>query len=149
VKKPAFKLTDIDPELLELVENSDKQTLGAWAYVCAARVLHYYESAFPDDPRPAVALRILQEWLRSGEFHMEVIRKAALDAHAAAREVGEDNPARSAARAAGQAVSTAHVGKHALAAAGYCLQAVHRANTTEKAVEAVAREREWQIQRLR
>ena len=149
VKKPEFKLTDIDPKLLELVENSDKQTLGAWAYDCTARVLHFYETSFPGDSRPAEALRTLQEWLRTGDFHMKVIRKAALDAHAAAREVGEDSPARSAARAAGQAVSSAHAGKHALAAASYCLQAVHRANTPEKAVESVAREREWQIHSLR
>ncbi|OGB63001.1 hypothetical protein A2X44_03250 [candidate division CPR3 bacterium GWF2_35_18] len=40
---------------------------------------------------------------------MAVIRKASLDSHAAARDVGEDNPARSSARSAGQAVATAHV----------------------------------------
>jgi hypothetical protein len=40
---------------------------------------------------------------------MAAIRKASLDAHAAARDVGADTPARSAARAASQAVATAHV----------------------------------------
>jgi hypothetical protein len=75
---------------------------------------------------------------------MAVIRRAALNAHAAAREVGADNAARSAARAAGQAVATAHVSTHSIGAAQYALQAVYRAAEPE----AVERERKWQIKRL-
>ena len=84
---------------------------------------------------------------------MKDIRKAALDSHAAAREVGEDNPARSAARAAGQAVATAHVKTHSIAASRYAQQAVYRAMVAGGAEDAevegaVAREREWQYRRL-
>ena len=79
---------------------------------------------------------------------MAVIRKASLDSHAAARDVGEDNAARSAARAAGQAVATAHVRTHAPGAAIYAQQAVHRLSSAADADAAVAREREWQYQRL-
>ena len=79
---------------------------------------------------------------------MAVIRKASLSSHAAARDVGEDNAARSAARAAGQAVATTHVPMHALGAANYALQAIHRAANPSDANAAVAREREWQIQHL-
>ena len=43
---------------------------------------------------------------------MAVIRKASLESHTAARDVGENNAARSAACAAGQAVATAHVPTH-------------------------------------
>ncbi|MDQ6834355.1 MAG: hypothetical protein M3008_13245, partial [Chloroflexota bacterium] len=78
-------------------------------------------------------------------FTMSVIRKASLDAHAAARDVGEDSPARSAARAAGQAVATAHVPRHALGPAIYGQQAIYRATDSE---DAVKRERNWQYQRL-
>ena len=79
---------------------------------------------------------------------MAVIRKASLDSHAAARDVGEDSPARSAARAAGQAVATAHVRTHAPGAAIYALQAIHRATSASDADAAVAKEHEWQYQRL-
>ena len=79
---------------------------------------------------------------------MAVIRKASLASHAAAREVGEDNPARSAARAAGQAVGTAHVPAHAIGAAIYALQAIHRAASADAADAAVASERDWQYQHL-
>jgi hypothetical protein len=77
---------------------------------------------------------------------MSVIRKASLDSHAAAREVEEDNAARSAARAAGQAVATAHVARHAYGSAIYAQQAIHRATDSS---DAVAKERDWQYQRLR
>jgi hypothetical protein len=81
-------------------------------------------------------------------FKMTTIRKASLDAHAAARETGADNAARSAARSTGQAVATAHVKTHSIGAAIYALQAVHRATNPSDAYTAVAKEREWQYQQL-
>jgi len=136
-----------------LVAVTDKKTLAIWAADCAERVIPYFETKFPDDPRPRQTLEALQSWIETGVFRMVDIRKAALDAHAAAREVGEDSPARSAARAAGQAVSTAHVQTHSVAAVMYARQAVFRdciASGAEAAEvdAAVAREREWQYLHL-
>ena len=79
---------------------------------------------------------------------MAVIRKASLDAHAAAREGGEDNAARSAARAAGQAVATAHVRTHSMGSAIYALQAIYRATDPSNADSAIAKEQKWQYQHL-
>ena len=79
---------------------------------------------------------------------MAVIRKAALDSHAAAREVKDDDVARSAARAAGQAVATAHVPTHALAAAAYAATVIRDATLPANADAATAKEREWQYQHL-
>jgi hypothetical protein len=62
--------------------------------------------------------------------------------------VGEDNAARSAARAAGQAVATAHVPTHSVGAANYALQATHRASNSSDADAATAKERVWQYQHL-
>lgn len=148
MSKPKFSLNVKDPALLALVKQTDHRTLAAWAIACAARVLPYFTDAFPQDPRPQAALDTLQEWITTGEFSMAVIRGAALASHAAAREVGDDTPARSAAREAGQAVATAHVPAHAIAAANYALQAVHRAHTEGDPEQAVARERAWQYQHL-
>jgi hypothetical protein len=86
--------------------------------------------------------------MNTGEFRMADIRKASLASHAAARDVGEDNAARSAARAAGQAVATAHVPTHSIGAANYALQAIHRASSSSDAEAAVAKERHWQYQHL-
>ena len=146
--KPKFSLKEKDPRLLSLVQESDKKTLAIWAKACAERVLPYYKDSFPTDPRPQQALDALQDWIDTGKFSMKIIRGTALAAHAAAREVGEDSPARSAARSAGQAVSTTHVKEHALAAANYALQAIFRDNHENNPNKAVSTEREWQHQYL-
>ena len=134
--------------MVELMRKTDHQTLAVWAIDCAERVLPYFEEKYPDDRRPQEAIEALQAWIDTRVFKMAVIRKAALASHAAARETGEDDPARSAARAAGQAVATAHVRTHAIGAANYALQAIHRAARSSDADAAVAKERRWQYQRL-
>jgi hypothetical protein len=148
MKEASFSLNSKDEKLAALVERSSHRVLAAWVIDCVERVLPYFENEFPHDARPRAALETLQEWRQTGEFSMKVIRSAALGAHAAAREVGADSPARSAARAAGQAVACAHVPAHALAAANYALQAVHRAHSENDPVSAVADERAWQYQHL-
>ena len=131
--------------MVELVRETDQRTLAVWAIDCAERVLPWFEEKCPDDHRPRKAIETLQEWLRTGVFQMAVIRKASLDAHAAARDVGDDSPARSAAHAAGQAVATAHVPRHAPGSAIYAQQALYRAT---RSIETVAGERDWQYERL-
>lgn len=149
MKGPKFSLaTYKDPATVELVSTTDHTAVAIWAIDCAERVMHYFEEDFPQDRRPRQALEILQQWISTGVFQMAVIRKASLNAHAAARDVGADTAARSAARAAGQAVATAHVPLHALGAANYALQAIYRATNSAAADAAIALERAWQIQHL-
>jgi len=148
VGKSRFSVTHKDPTLLELVRKTHHTTLAVWAADCVERVLPYFEGGFPEDRRPRDALEACREWVRTGVFKMADIRGASLTAHAAAREVGEDNAARSAARAAGQAVATAHVPTHSVGAASYALQAIHRAANSSSADAAVAKERDWQYRHL-
>ncbi len=148
VAKSKFSLTYKIEPLVELVSSIEHKTLAVWAIDCVERVLPYFEDRYPDDNRPHKAIEVLQAWIDTGVFSMAVIRKASLDSHAAAREVGEDNAARSAARAAGQAVATAHVPTHSIGAANYALQAVHRAAGDADADAAVASERDWQYRHL-
>ncbi|MDE1845963.1 MAG: hypothetical protein KGH53_01630 [Candidatus Micrarchaeota archaeon] len=147
-KKSKFTIAQIDPSLRALVAKTDKKILALWAIDCARRVLPYFQKEFPNDTRPQTALKVLQKWRRTGIFSMAVIRKASLDSHAAAREVGEDRPARSAARSAGQAVATAHVSTHSLGASVYALQAIYRATKHEDMDRAIAKERAWQYKHL-
>lgn len=147
-KKSRFSIVHKDEEMLELVGKTDQKTLALWAIDCAERVIPYFEKEFPKDPRPRTAIKTLKTWIDTGIFKMSVIRKASLDSHAAAREVGEDNSARSAARAAGQAVATAHVPRHAYGPAIYAQQAIHRASDASVADAAVIKERNWQYQQL-
>ena len=147
-EKSKFSITHKDSEMLELIKNTDHKTLAIWAKDCAKRVMPYFNRKYPEDHRPKLAIEALQAWIDTGEFKMVVIRKASLDSHTAAREVGEDNAARSAARAAGQAVATAHVPRHSYGSAIYAQQAIYRATNSSKASSATAKERDWQYQHL-
>jgi hypothetical protein len=148
MKKSKFSLAQHKNFFLGLVNKTDQKTLALWAVDCAERVMPYFEEKYPEDPRPREAIETLQAWIDTGVFKMAVIRKASLSSHAAARDVGEENPARSAARAAGQAVATAHVPTHAIGAAIYALQAIHRASDASEVDSAIAKERDWQTQHL-
>lgn len=130
------------------MKKSDHKTVAVWAIDCAERVLPFFEEKYPGDHRPRKAIETLKTWITTGVFKMAVIRKASLDSHAAAREVGRDNAARSAARAAGQAVATAHVPTHSIGSAIYALQAIYRATNSSDSHAAVAKERDWQYQHL-
>jgi hypothetical protein len=150
MKKAKFSLTTYkDEATVALVKKTDQKTLAVWAIDCVERVMPYFEEKYSEDHRPRNALETLQTWIVTGVFKMDTIRKASLASHAASREVGEDTAARSTAHAAGQAVATAHVPLHALGAANYALQAIHRATSFSDADAAVAKERAWQLQHLR
>lgn len=122
-------------------------TMAAWAADCAERVLPLFETAYPEDNRPRNAIEACRAWVRTGVFRMAEIRGASLAAHAAARDAKENDAACFAARAAGQAVATAHVPQHAYGAAYYALKAVAAADPVNAGVN-VAAEREWQAERL-
>jgi hypothetical protein len=142
-----FKDASIGETITELVKKSDHRALAVWAADCAERVLPYFEDGYAEDDRPRKAIEALREWVRTGVFRMADVRRTSLAAHAAAREVGEDGPARFAARAAGQAMATAHVPTHSIAAAWYAAKAVWAADALN-AEDNVAKERGWQYQHL-
>ena len=149
MKKYKFSLTRYkDERIVELVRKTNHKTLAVWTIDCTERVLPYFEGIYPKDHRPRNAIETLQTWINTGVFKMAVIRKASLASHAAARGVGEDNAARSAARAAGQAVATAHVPTHSIGSAIYALQAIYRATDSSETGAATAKEREWQYRHL-
>lgn len=123
--------------------------MAIWDADCAEHVLPYFEKEFPKDGRPRKAIEACRTWVRTGVFKMAVIRKASLDAHAAAREAKakQNNAACFAARAAGQAVATAHVSEHAFGAAYYALKAVAAADPANAKVK-IAKEINWQTRHL-
>ncbi|MDO8646944.1 MAG: hypothetical protein Q7R70_00825 [Candidatus Diapherotrites archaeon] len=111
-----LRATDFKKKFTSLVTKTDKEVLIRWVVVCARRVLPYFEKKYHKDKRPRVALETAKKWLKGGyaKVPFKEIRKASLDAHAAARAAPENSQARFAARACGQAVATVHVKTHAL-----------------------------------
>jgi len=149
MRKPRIAVRNLhEGEIAELAKKTDHTTLATWALDCAERVLPFFESKYPEDHRPRVAIETGRAWVKTGMFRMEVIRKAALNSHTSAREAIRDDAARSAARAAGQAVAAAHVPTHALAAATYAATAIRDAANPANADAAMTEEREWQYRRL-
>lgn len=143
-----FELTGLDHEprgklkVMKKFSRDDQRLMAIWALDCAERVLSSFEAARPDDVRPRSAIEAGRDWVRSGQFKMATIRKASLDAHAAAKDT--TNPAAiAAAHAAGQAVATAHVPQHAYGGAYYALRAV-----AARQAQDVHRERAWQAAQL-
>ena len=138
----------MDRPIAELAHKTDHKTLAIWAADCAERVLPYFEEEYAEDDRPRKAIEACRTWARTGVFNMADVRKTALAAHAAARGVKEDDAARSAARAAGQAMAAAHVPTHAIAAAIYAATAIRDAASAADADMATTKERDWQYQHL-
>ena len=121
----------------------DQKSLAIWAAGCAERVLPFFEKEYPKDERPRKAIETCMTWVRTGVFNMADVRGASFAAHAAAREAKDNNAACYAARAAGQAVATAHVPQHAFGAAYYALKAIMAADPVN-AMCNVAIEFDWQ-----
>lgn len=121
--------------------------MATWAADCAERVLPLFEQAYPEDDRPRKAIEVCRTWVRTGVFKMAEIRGASLAAHAAARAANENTVACFAARAAGQAVATAHIPQHAFGGAYYALKAIAAADSTHAEAE-IAKELDWQAQHI-
>jgi len=125
--------------------DSDHHLLVLWAAACAEHVLHLFESAYLEDPRPRQAIEHARAWVR-GEVTMMESRAAGGHAMGAARD--KRGAARHAAYAAGQAGVVAHVAAHELGAAAYAIKAA-RATARDGKSEVVGRvECRWQRDQL-
>ena len=102
------------------LDKRDQRALALWAADCAEQVLPYFENRYPIDSRPRKAIEAARKWTK-GKITVGEARRAALSAHAAARDASQP-AAIAAARSAGHAAATAHVVDHVYAAAGYAIK---------------------------
>jgi hypothetical protein len=106
------------------------RVIGGWAADCAERALSMYERLAASDSRPRAAIEGIREFATGGKRTAR-LRSLALQAHAAAREVGSPAAA-AAARAAGLAAASAythpladvHQTKHIVGPAAYAALAL-------------------------
>lgn len=110
---------DRSPQTLSV---DDRRVVAAWAADCVEHVLAIYEAAVPGDDRVRAAIDQTRSFAAGDIDVGDAIRRRGGDAGAAAR--GAPTPAaRAAAYAAEQAAAVAHMGAHALGAAGYAAKA--------------------------
>ncbi|WP_391527841.1 putative immunity protein [Pirellulimonas nuda] len=102
----------------------DHRLLAGWALDCAEHLLPMFRRHSLDS-RPQHAIEIGRSWVR-GEIKTGVAQRAAVAAHAAARETTV-TAAVAVARAAGHAVATAHFADHCLGPVIYGAKAVEAA----------------------
>ena len=121
--------------LLGLMRHESRRTLVCWALTCARRPVRLLADRYPEDDRPAEALRLSRLWAE-GAVKMPLARRAILQAHAMAREVR--TPADAAlCHAVGQGCSAVHAEDHAIGLALYELTAiVLEHGPGEEAIEA-------------
>lgn len=103
------------PQTLSVEE---RRVVAAWAADCAEHAIAIYENVVPGDTRVRAAIEQARSF-SAGHFAVgDAMRRRGGDAGAAAREAPTP-AARAAAYAAEQAAAVAHMGAHALGAAGY------------------------------
>lgn len=107
------------PQTLSLAH---RRVVAWWAADCAASALAIFEDASPDDARVRVAIDQARAFARGGIAVAEAIRRRGGAAGASAREAPTP-AATAAAYSAEQAAAVAHMGAHALGAAGYAVKA--------------------------
>ena len=106
------------------------RAIGGWAADCSERALPIFEAYAPSDHRPRMAIDGIRQFAAGG-MRVARLRSLAMQAHAAAREVGHPAAA-AAARAAGFAAATAYTHpladvqqtKHIVGPAAYAALAV-------------------------
>ncbi|MGV8855703.1 MAG: putative immunity protein [Devosia sp.] len=117
------------------MQHNTKQhkAVANWAADCAERVLPLFEAAKPGDSRPKAAISAARRWA-NGKLSMADARKAAVAAHAAARDANNAT-GREAARAAAHAAASAHEPTSARHAANAAIKAVIAAEGDDVAEE--------------
>lgn len=116
-------LNDVDApyiqSLMRLMETQSKTTLANWCISYAEQhMLPVFEKVLPEDPRPMLALELARDWL-AGKVKLPTVKRAILEAHAAARGIEANPAAQAAARAIGQSASTVHSARHSIGLALY------------------------------
>jgi hypothetical protein len=116
------------------------RAIGGWAADCAERALAVYETHADSDSRPRAAIEGIRGFTAGGKRAAR-LRILAVEAHAAAREIG-DGAAAAAARAAGAAAASAythpladvHQTKHIVGSAAYAALALELAHSGDSRI---------------
>jgi hypothetical protein len=128
----------------QTLSEADRRIVAAWAADCAERVLWLYEAEAPHDRRPRHAIARTRAFARGELDVAEEIRRRFAGGGAARRVRAP--AAVAAARAAGQAAAVAHMGAHALGAAGYAAKAAGLAASDRHI--AMTQEIRWQLSHM-
>lgn len=133
-------------ELIVLIEVQKHRTLIMWAFDCAQTPLEKFEDKYPYEHRPRKALEMCEAWAR-GQIKMPAAKRAILDVHAAAKEIGDDVYG-ALCHAIGHAGAAVHVETHALGLVFYELTSIVLENKDHNYESAVSEKINYYTERL-
>ncbi len=131
----------ISPQTLS---DAERRLVAAWAADCAERVVGIFDAQAPADDRPRAAIARARAFARGELNTASEIRRRFVGGVPAAELT--TRAAAAAARSAGQAVGTCHMGAHALGAAAYAVRAACLA--APERPEVFDEEIRWQLTRM-
>ena|SRR5699024_3050696 len=145
--KVKIKIND-NPELrsqLDVIyENKSQVEMAQWAIRLAKHILEFVNYDYDNCKVIQEGFTTNEKW-QIGEVRMHDVRQAGFKVHKIAREC-PDLVIQAALRVTGQAVSTGHMKEHAMVASDYAIKVINL--MFPKDMEAVTRERKWQINAL-
>lgn len=146
--KAKIKLIDnvsLRDEIELLAAKLDQVDLAKWAISVAKHVLPYLEKEFPNNENIILGFHINVLW-QHGKATVHEVRQAGFGVHKVARQCKSET-AKSAARAAGQAVGVGHMREHAMVATDYAIKAVGLDCNGD--FDNIIQERRWQLDELK
>lgn len=109
-------------DLNMIISEQNHRALALWAFDLAEQAVQSIEEKYHNEKRPRAALELSRKWA-AGEIKMPLAKRAILDCHAAAKEIG-DKEAAALCHAVGQACSVVHTPSHAIGFPVYDLTAI-------------------------
>ncbi len=144
-----FSLAKHDPELIELMKDTDHKVLAIWAIDCFNRGRYLLNKDYPENQIVDKALETLNLWIED-KIAMWEARKYCFVVLKAAREIEpKDKVACQILRACSHTLATCHVPSHAEGAGMYVISAIKIFYQKEENVTLLMeKERKWQISQL-
>lgn len=136
--------TELRSQLDEIYEKKSQVQMAQWAIELAKHILEVINYDYENCEAIQEGFRTNARWQR-GEARMHDVRQAGFKIHKIAKEC-PDLIIQAALRVTGQAVSTGHMKEHAMVASDYAIKVINL--MFPKDMEAVTRERKWQLNTL-
>ena len=145
VKIKIKDLVELREQLDCIYESKSQIQLAQWALNLAKHILELVNYEYKTDTVIQDGFATNEKW-QIGEARMHDVRQAGFKVHKLARE-STDIITQNALRVVGQAIGTGHMREHAMVASDYAVKVINLKFAED--MEAVKKEREWQIRTIK
>jgi len=133
-------------EIDELYELTDQVDLAKWSISIAKHILHLLGIDYNLVNEIVEGFHSNELWQQYGNSRIQDVRKSGFAVHRLARET-DNEIYKTALRAVGQAISSAHMREHSMVASDYATKVIGLLTSND--INAISNEREWQFNELK